>query len=106
MNRNTETEPPEEITDEVAKKWYKEGFRFAINWIHEVLPETNSGKHLTKDDFEEFLDDALNEGVDPDYFKDHPFNSSDRYPVGQCPGDVVGTCIQCADGAITPFEET
>ena len=97
---------PEEITDYYAKKWYKEGFRFAINYIHEILPARSTEddvKYLIKDDFKEFLDDVLNVGIDPNYFRDHPFNSSIGYPTGQCPGDRPGTCIQCADGAITPF---
>src|SRR6476661_8958376 len=101
MNRNTETDLPEEIKDDVAKKWYDFGFRFAINYIHAILPES-SNVELNQENFKAFLAKELVEGVNEKFFIEHPFNPG-NYPGGQCPGDTPGTCIQCSDVGIRPL---
>lgn len=109
MNEKTETRPQEEmtvqaevITDYYAKRWYNEGFRFAINYIYVHM--VNSGDpRVDPEAFKAYLFDTLDIGVEEDYFEKHPFNSG-RYPSGQCPGDIPGTCIPCADNGIVPID--
>lgn len=102
MNKKNVSEPPREVTSSTAKKWYDLGFRFAINYLHAIMPES-SDESFDKETFKNFLDDVLNQGVEDDYFEKHPFNDPSNYPPGMCPGDRLGTCIQCADRAITPL---
>jgi hypothetical protein len=96
------TGPVEEITDYYAKKWYKEGFRFAINYIYVSILKSGDTRVDPKL-FREYLDDLLDIGIEDDYFVKHPFNNG-NYPSGQCPGDSPGTCIQCADEGIRPID--
>lgn len=108
MNEKTETRSleemtgaAEEITDYYAKRWYKEGFRFAINYIYASMLKTGDNR-VDPTAFKSYLDDLLDIGVEEDYFEKHPFNDG-SYPSGQCPGDVPGTCIQCADTGVRPI---
>lgn len=95
-------EPVEEITDYYAKKWYKEGFRFAINYIYVSILKSGDTR-VDPQLFKDYLDDLLDIGVEEEYFVKHPFNNG-NYPGGQCPGDTPGTCIQCADKAVVPID--
>lgn len=93
----------EKIEDYYAKRWYDEGFRFAIHYIHAKLPVAHPDqKELNRANFKAQLETILLKGIDDNYFRDHPF-SSGNYPDGQCPGDRPGTCIQCADPNIKPL---
>jgi hypothetical protein len=93
----------EKIEDYYAKRWYNEGFRFAIHYIHAMLPLAHpEQKELNRANFKAELARILLIGIDDNYFRDHPF-SVGNYPDGQCPGDRPGTCIQCADPNIRPL---
>lgn len=89
----------EMITNPTAKKYYKEGFRFAINFLHAVSQE--QGEQFQKA-LRGLIDNNLTFGVDDNYFTDHPFVDNGPYPKSQCPGPD-GRCIECPDANLKPF---
>jgi hypothetical protein len=92
------------INDPVKIEWYGAGFRLAINYIYEILPE-ESWKQLTRQNFKKFLDDNLDLGVEENYFSGTNNIVSieggiEGYDLGWCPGP--GGCVPCPDGRIQP----
>jgi hypothetical protein len=91
------------IKSPMGRRWYLEGFRFAVNYLHAKMLEPRAPGDPTDDIidpniFRLFVSRRVGEGVDDAYFTTHRFFSdNNEYPDGQCPG-TPGHCADCPRG--------
>jgi hypothetical protein len=88
------------INDPELAKWYKEGFRLALNYLHVNLPQ-EGGEEMNRENFKNLVNSILTDvKIEDNFFENHPIlPSTPNYPVGLCPGPG-GTCIDCPDPII------
>ncbi len=90
------------VDDPKLTLWYKEGFRFALNYLHAIIPK--QGEHeLNQVNFKDFVNsNLLDFEIEDDYFENHKIIvNNPSYPHGLCPGPD-GTCVSCPASGIRP----
>lgn len=87
------------ISDPELAKWYKEGFRFAINFLYSIVP-SQSDQQMNQENFKNHVNNILQTiKIEDNFFENHPIlPANENYPQGLCPGPD-GTCIDCPDGS-------
>lgn len=85
------------INDVALARWYQEGFRLAINYLHVNLPQ-EGGQEMNRENFKNLVNSILTSvKIEDNFFEEHPIlPANQNYPVGLCPGPG-GTCIDCPD---------